>query len=135
MFLKVATTAGALVGAYLTARVSSHRIAIVFGVVLLYSAYVSFKSEPENLSATKPNTLATKLKLFGSYAGPTGREQYCAQNVPVGFGIMFGAGMQNRISGVFPIIVEAECPVITVASDLFIDLKLTAYSYFRKRQS
>src|SRR5579862_3129792 len=37
MFLEIATTLGALLGAYLTARISSHSIAVVFGVVLLYS--------------------------------------------------------------------------------------------------
>src|ERR1700731_1698641 len=38
MFLEIATTLGALVGAYLTAMVSTHAIGIVFGLVLLYSA-------------------------------------------------------------------------------------------------
>jgi hypothetical protein len=39
MFLEIATTLGALIGAYLTAKISTHSIAIVFGFVLLYSAY------------------------------------------------------------------------------------------------
>ena len=38
MFLEIATTLGALLGANLAARVSTHAIAIVFGVVLLFSA-------------------------------------------------------------------------------------------------
>jgi uncharacterized protein len=100
MFLEVATTAGALLGAYLTAKVSSHWIAIVFGVVLLYSAYASFKNKPEDISPSKPNALATKLKLNGSYAGPIEREEYCAQNVPLGFGIMFGAGTLSGLLGI-----------------------------------
>jgi uncharacterized membrane protein YfcA len=100
MFLEVATTAGALLGAYLTAKVSNHWIAIVFGIVLLYSAYASFMDKPESLSASKPNALATKLELTGSYAGPNGREQYCAQNVPLGVGIMFGAGTLSGLLGI-----------------------------------
>ena len=40
MFLEVATTLGALIGAYLTARISTHSIAILFGLVLLYSVYL-----------------------------------------------------------------------------------------------
>ena len=77
MFLEVATTAGALVGAYLTAMVSSHWIAIVFGVVLLYSAYVSFTKEPEKLSCgPKPNALATKLKLLRKRCWFTLQERY-----------------------------------------------------------
>src|SRR5271167_1630046 len=43
MFLEVATTLGALLGAYLTAKVSPHWIAIIFGLVLLYSAFASFR--------------------------------------------------------------------------------------------
>ncbi len=43
MFLEVATTLGALLGAYLTAKVSSHWIAILFGVVLFCSAIASFR--------------------------------------------------------------------------------------------
>lgn len=100
MFLEVATTAGALLGAYLTAKLSSHWIAIVFGVVLVYSAYASLTKEPEALSASKPNALATKLKLNGSYAGPILQERYSAQNVPLGFGIMFGAGTLSGLLGI-----------------------------------
>jgi uncharacterized membrane protein YfcA len=47
---------GALLGAYLTAKLSSHWITIVFGIVLLYSAYASFTKEPESLAAFKPTT-------------------------------------------------------------------------------
>ena len=100
MFLEVATTAGALLGAYLTAKLSSHWIAIVFGIVLLYSAYASFTKEPESLTAFKPNTFATKLKLSGSYVGSIVQERYYAQNVPLGFGIMFGAGTLSGLLGI-----------------------------------
>jgi uncharacterized membrane protein YfcA len=100
MFLEVATTAGALLGAYLTAKLSSHWIAIVFGIVLLYSAYASFTKEPEGSAAFKPNTFATKLKLSGSYVGSIVQERYYAQNVPLGFGIMFGAGTLSGLLGI-----------------------------------
>jgi uncharacterized membrane protein YfcA len=100
MFLEVATTAGALLGAYLTTKLSSHWIAIVFGVVLLYSAYASFTKEPDRSSASNPSALATKLKLDGSYAGPLVQERYSAQNVPLGFGIMFGAGTLSGLLGI-----------------------------------
>src|SRR5580698_9638959 len=46
MFLEIATTLGALLGAYLTAIVSTHAIGIIFGVVLLYSAYTALKEHP-----------------------------------------------------------------------------------------
>src|SRR5487761_2212447 len=40
MFLEVATTLGALLGAYLTAKVSGNWIGVIFGLVLLYSAWM-----------------------------------------------------------------------------------------------
>src|SRR6201993_1399825 len=43
MFLEVATTVGALVGAYLTSVVPVKTIGIIFGIVLLYSAYASIR--------------------------------------------------------------------------------------------
>lgn len=49
MFLEVATTLGALLGAYLTAKVSSHWIAIGFGLVLLYSAVSSFLQKTDRV--------------------------------------------------------------------------------------
>src|SRR5271155_1744721 len=52
MFLEIATTLGALLGAYLTAKVSPRWIAMIFGMALLYSAYASFRKESDH-AATK----------------------------------------------------------------------------------
>src|SRR5580698_6548651 len=62
MFLEIATTLGALFGAYLTAIVSTHAIGIIFGVVLLYSAYTALKEHPDT-AHHHPNPLALKLRL------------------------------------------------------------------------
>ena len=43
MFLEIATTLGALAGASLAAKLPSSRIAMIFGVVLLASAYFSVR--------------------------------------------------------------------------------------------
>jgi uncharacterized membrane protein YfcA len=99
MFLEIATTLGALLGAYLTAKVSTHWIAIVFGAVLLYSAAASFlqRSNQRNVA---PDPLAMKLELRGNYPGPNGAEPYVAQRVPLGFGVMFGAGTLSGLLGI-----------------------------------
>src|SRR5579864_3105504 len=62
MFLEIATTIGALAGAFLTARISTSWIAIIFGLVLLYSAYLSSQLRHEHLDDT-PDPLARRLKL------------------------------------------------------------------------
>ena len=58
------------VGAYLTARISTHAIGIIFGITLLYSAWSSFRHK-QNQMPQAQNLLAEKLKLSGDY--PTER--------------------------------------------------------------
>jgi uncharacterized membrane protein YfcA len=101
MFLEVATTLGALLGAYLTAKVSTHWIAMVFGVVLLYSAIASFRQKEGVAREPKQaNTLAERLELKGAFPGPDGPAPYIAERVPLGFGIMFGAGTLSGLLGI-----------------------------------
>src|SRR5580704_10964423 len=54
MFLEIATTLGALLGAWLTTRVPTHSIGIIFGLVLLYSAWASFRSKGREHGHDKP---------------------------------------------------------------------------------
>lgn len=100
MFLEVATTLGALLGAYLMAKISSHWIVIVFGLVLLYSAFASFRKRAEQPATGQVNPLAKKLELSGTYPGLNGSESYTAQRVPLGFGIMFIAGTLSGLLGI-----------------------------------
>lgn len=99
MFLEVATTLGALLGAYLTALVSTHVIGIIFGLTLLYSAWSSFHHR-EQEGPPAHNRLAEKLKLQGDYPTEGGRTAYIAQHVPAGFGIMFLAGGLSGLLGI-----------------------------------
>jgi len=99
MFLEVATTLGALGGAYLAARISTHAIGIIFGITLLYSAWSSFRNQQESVPQAH-NALAEKLKLSGDYPGEKGRQAYIAQNVPAGFGIMLVAGILSGLLGI-----------------------------------
>ncbi|HTZ88947.1 MAG TPA: sulfite exporter TauE/SafE family protein [Alloacidobacterium sp.] len=99
MFLEIATTLGALVGAYLTAIVSTRAIGIIFGVVLLYSAYASLRKHTAE-AHKEPNALALRLNLQGSYPAPAGPEKYIAQNVPGGFSLMFVAGALSGLLGI-----------------------------------
>ena len=100
MFLEVATTLGALLGAYLTARLSSHWIAGIFGAVLLYSAVASVRSRKAQPCLPAHDALAERLKLTGTYPCDGREESYSAQHVPLGFGIMFGAGTLSGLLGI-----------------------------------
>ena len=100
MFLEVATTLGAFFGAYLTAKVSANWIGIIFGAVLLYSAWASLRKTEVEPKMTQPDPLAMRLNLRGSYPTPSGSEEYIAQHVPAGFGIMFVAGTLSGLLGI-----------------------------------
>jgi uncharacterized protein len=100
MFLEIATTLGALVGAYLTAKVPASALAIVFGLTLIYSAYVSRRTRPRTDLEEPPDPLATKLKMNGAFPDTTGIRSYNVYNVPTGFSIMFGAGALSGLLGI-----------------------------------
>jgi len=100
MFLEVATTLGALLGAYLTLKISTHWIAIIFGCVLLYSAVASFRKRRKHDGGAAPDRTAVALKLSGSYTENGVRHEYVAHRVPLGFGIMFGAGTLSGLLGI-----------------------------------
>jgi uncharacterized membrane protein YfcA len=100
MFLEIATTLGALVGAFLTAMVSTKAIGIVFGIVLLYSAIAGFRGNHEDAAPRHTGGLADRLRLEGEYPAEGGLKAYVAQRVPAGFGIMFLAGGLSGLLGI-----------------------------------
>lgn len=100
MFLEIATTIGALAGAFLATRISTTAIAIVFGVMLLYSAYLSRKPRSPKERNLPLDSLATRLKMNGSFPEAGGVRHYNVQNVPAGFSLMFGAGTLSGLLGI-----------------------------------
>jgi hypothetical protein len=100
MLLEVATTLGALLGAYLTAKISGNWIGVIFGVVLLYSAWASMNKSPSEPKRLQPDALAIRLNLRGSYPVKGGKDEYVAQHVPAGFSIMFVAGALSGLLGI-----------------------------------
>src|SRR5215471_121884 len=101
MFLQVATTVGALVGLFLVTRMSTKLIGIVFGVVLIYSAYLSGRPQTEVTGAEQgPGGASEMFKLNGSYPTAQGPQPYQVQRVPGGFGVMFGAGVLSSLLGI-----------------------------------
>lgn len=100
MFLEIATTVGALAGAAVAARLPVSVIAVIFGLVLLYSAYLSSRPRAEQVSDDPPDRWTTLLKLAGSYPTPKGPQAYHAHAIPMGFSLMFVAGMLSGLLGI-----------------------------------
>jgi uncharacterized membrane protein YfcA len=100
MFLEIATTLGALLGAFLAVYVPTHVIAIVFGLALIGSAYLSRRPRSLEERNLLPDRLATRLRLNGSFPNAEGARSYNVQHVPTGFSLMFGAGALSGLLGI-----------------------------------
>jgi uncharacterized protein len=100
MFLEIATTCGALLGAYIAALVPTSATAVVFGLMLLYSAYVSRRPRAQHERNLPPDPFATQLRLNGSFPENGTDRYYNVQNVSTGFGLMFGAGTLSGLLGI-----------------------------------
>ncbi len=99
MFLEIATTVGAVCGAFLATRIPTEAIAIIFGLVLLYSAWTSIRQPPE-VAAPETGRFARLLRLDGHYPTPEGERAYHVTGVPVGFGLMWVAGALSGLLGI-----------------------------------
>jgi uncharacterized membrane protein YfcA len=100
MFLEIATTLGALAGAYLATRAPTKAIAVIFGLVLLYSAISSARKRPERAKDLPPDKLAVRLRLDGTFPEDGERRAYYVRRVPLGFGLMAGAGTLSGLLGI-----------------------------------
>ncbi len=100
MFLEVATTLGALLGAFLATRVPTRALGVTFGVVLLYSAWIGRNAHQEDQSS-KWSPWSDKLRLSGSYPDGMGGEiPYKVDRIAGGFTTMFGAGAISGLLGI-----------------------------------
>jgi len=99
MFLEVATTIGAIAGANLAMYVSTRAIAVIFGLVLLTTAYLTQQPHAPH-AASAPDSLASRLQLNSSYPTPEGPQAYGVHSVRMGFGLMAIAGALSGLLGV-----------------------------------
>jgi uncharacterized membrane protein YfcA len=101
MLLEIATTLGALAGAYYLAKVlHPEAIATTFGVVLIVSAYLSARTPPRSQGDGPADPLAVRLKLDGSFPTPEGPRHYHVHRIPAGFALMFCAGVLSGLLGI-----------------------------------
>ena len=103
MFLEIATTLGAIAGAILAVLVSPSAIAVVFGVMLLLSAWMNLRPRSEHLEPAHTDRIAAWLRMDGNYPadGPSGPMQaYGVKRVPAGFALMGLAGVLSGLLGI-----------------------------------
>jgi len=99
MFLEIATTAGAIAGASLTTILPPGTIAVIFGCVLLLSAYLS-SQRPQDREDCVPDRLTARLRMESTYPTAEGEKPYHVRNAPGGFGLMLIAGLLSGLLGI-----------------------------------
>ncbi len=103
MFLEIATTAGALSGAYLAGVISARWLYIIFGVIMGYSAIAMFRKRKQSLRAdVLPDALADRLRLHASYYDEAAQEEiaYNVTRPKLGLGLMYVAGVVSGLLGI-----------------------------------
>lgn len=102
MFLELATTSGAVVGATLAAVVSASFLYVLLGLVLLFSAVQQVtRLGEETPPDASPSWLAARMRLSGSYPDRRlGEIAYSAQRIPLGFALMGVAGVVSGLLGI-----------------------------------
>lgn len=105
MFLEIATTIGAIIGALLTGVFDPMILYILFGSLLVFSSwnmYRKMRSGQEVLQHVTADKWAEKFNLNSSYYDKNTKQQvdYQVENVPGGFLIMLGAGLASGMLGI-----------------------------------
>ena len=100
VLLEVATTIGALVGAALSGLIPTNALSILFGLVLLWTAWRSMHGAEPHATDAPSHPWATRLRLDGAYPTPQGMQRYTVQAVPAGFAFMLVAGVLSALLGI-----------------------------------
>lgn len=103
MFLEIATTTGAITGAYIAGLVSQKILYVVFGVILAYSSVQMFRGHFRDSTRPVPeDRLADALQLHDAYYDEAeGREiRYKVTHTKLGLFLMYIAGMVSGLLGI-----------------------------------
>ncbi|MBX5480594.1 MAG: sulfite exporter TauE/SafE family protein [Myxococcaceae bacterium] len=105
MFLEVATTAGAITGAFTAALVGGKWLFLLFGTIIAYSAVsmlLKMLPRAKPMRGMPPDRLSDVLGLHGSYYDEAegGEVSYKVTRAPLGFALMYCAGVSSGLLGI-----------------------------------
>lgn len=100
MFLEIATTISAITGVIIASYINASAIMVIFGLILLFSAFMMLKKKIDHSDNERTSGLANYFKLNGSYPTENGVKPYAVHNVVGGFAIMFVAGALSGLLGI-----------------------------------
>ncbi|MDR3022444.1 permease [Chryseobacterium sp. MYb7] len=100
MFLEIATTAGAIVGALVSGMLNPNTIGIIFASILLLTVILNLKGKPDHQEPLVKGSLEEKLKLYGTFPDKGILKSYSARNTVPGFLMMMFAGAMSGLLGI-----------------------------------
>lgn len=100
MFLEIATTIGAVTGAFVAVWLNSSVIAVIFGIVLIMTAANQMRRKQDH-DGVVGSDMARRLKLYGTWPQKDGTvKHYELKHVGGGFSLMYVAGILSGILGI-----------------------------------
>ncbi len=103
LFLSMATTVGAITGAYVAGLVAGRTLYLVFAGVLAYSGVMMFRKRAVELPTNVPeSSVATVLRMHGSYYDQALGQvvHYRVAGVLPALGLMYVAGVVSGLLGI-----------------------------------
>jgi len=101
MFLEVAATIGAIVGALLAALANPAWLQLLFGCLLVSIAASTWRTREDTATHRLPvHPISKRLRLDASYETRAGPVRYHIQRPLQGFGVMTGAGVISGLLGI-----------------------------------
>lgn len=103
MFLEIATTTGAITGAFVSGLLNTKYLYLIFGILLVYSAFQMFRKKGEEIPQhVEAHPIADKLKLNGEYYDKVLDKNisYNVTGIYSGFGMMYVAGVVSGLLGI-----------------------------------
>lgn len=100
MFLEIATTTGAIVGALISGILNPNTIGIIFASILIMTVVLNLRKKPDHQEPLIEGSLEHRLQLFGTFPDKGVIKEYSARNTVSGFFMMVFAGLMSGLLGI-----------------------------------
>lgn len=100
MFLEIATTTGAIVGALISGILNPNTIGIIFASILILTVVLNLRKKPDHQEPLIEGSLEHRLQLFGTFPDKSVVKNYSARNTVSGFFMMVFAGIMSGLLGI-----------------------------------
>lgn len=100
MFLEIATTTGAIIGALISGILNPNTIGIIFASILIMTVVLNLRKKPDHQESLIDGSLEHKLQLFGTFPDKGVVKAYSARNTVSGFFMMVFAGIMSGLLGI-----------------------------------